>query len=70
MKKLNLKIVIACCILLIILIVILVSKYMSGFIFGEDSDKAYNLKNYTHIISNINKHKFYVALLYNMAFFY
>lgn len=54
MKKLNLKIVIACCILLIILIVILVSKYMSGFIFGEDSDKAYNLKNYTHIISNIN----------------
>ena len=54
MKKLNLKIVIACCILLIILIVILVSKYMSGFIFGGDSDKAYNLKNYKNIISNIN----------------
>ena len=54
MKKLNLKIVIACCILLIILIGILVSKYMGGFIVGGDSDKAYNLKDYTHIISNIN----------------
>lgn len=54
MKKLNLKIVIACCILLIILIVILVSKYMGGFIFGEDSANGHTLKDYTHIISNIN----------------
>lgn len=55
MKKINFKIIIIVfCILLIILIGVLVNKYMGGFIFGGDSTNEHNLKNYTHIISNIN----------------
>ncbi len=55
MKKINFKIIIIVfCILLIILIGVLVNKYMGGFIFGGDSTNGHNLKNYTHIISNIN----------------
>lgn len=56
MKKINFKIIIivVCILLIIFLIGVLVNKYMGGFIFGGDSADGHNLKNYTHIMSNIN----------------